>query len=144
MRFIPRAFFALFRYLWALAVPSRAFRALYAELARLDYVNEWREFRTLAGTAFGITSSMGGPKLRAVGIEPFYFRQRERGKPTERLVIETISGRAAAGDVLGAAWDDHAVGAKEVRLERRLLAEIYAFSPCIASDENNVIPRVVS
>jgi hypothetical protein len=134
MRLAFRAFIAPFRYVFALLFPRLAFRRLYAELARLDYVNDWREFYTLSGRLVGITSSMGGPKIRAAGINPFFFRQRERGTPAERLVIETVDGET---------WTDWNLTEGAVRAERRLLAELYAHTPCVASDEQNVIPRVV-
>jgi hypothetical protein len=143
MRFYAHLARAAWRYVFALLFPHAAFHKLYAELARLDYLNDWREFRTLSGTRFWLTSSFGGPKLRSVDIPPFFFRLREARTPNERLIIEAREA-AEVDDGKPGDWMDYKLTDGDVRDERRLLRELYAFHPCLPCEENNFIPRVVT
>lgn len=122
-----RCFTTFFRFVFAVFFPSRCIGKLYAELARLDYTTEWREFRTLAGTRFWITSSVQGPKLKTLKLEPFFVRLRRNGDNAGRIIIECRDEKNE--------WKDYRITESAVRDELRFLRELFAFHPCLPSEE---------
>lgn len=128
-----RCFTTFFRFLFAVFFPSYCIRRLYAELARLDYVNEWREFRTFAGTRFWITSSVQGPKFRTLELEPFFLRQRRKGVFEGKVIIEARDEKNE--------WKDYRLTDSAVRSELRLIRELYAFHPCLPSEVSFTNPN---